>query len=158
MANLNKVFLIGNLTRDPELRYVPSGAAVANFGIATNRVYTTSSGEKKQEVCFVRVVAWGRMAEVCGEYLSKGRPVFIEGRLQYRSWDAPNGEKRSSLEVRAERVQFLGGRGTPKGESPTGEKEASAGVEDIDLDAESSKAELGGDVKAKGPGEGEVPF
>ena len=77
MANLNKVFLIGNLTRDPELRYIPSGTAVASFGLATNRTYKTSSGEKKQETCFVRVVVWGRTAEICGEYLSKGSPVFV---------------------------------------------------------------------------------
>lgn len=156
MASLNKVFLIGNLTRDPELRYVPSGTAVANFGIATNRVYVTSSGEKKQETCFVRIVVWGRMAETCGEYLSKGRPVFIEGRLQYRSWDAPNGGKRSALEVRAERVQFLGRPGRAE-ELPPGEKGISEEVEDINLDAESAEPNLGGKVKSKGPDD-EVPF
>lgn len=157
MANLNKVFLIGNLTRDPELRYVPSGTAVANFGLATNRVYVTSSGEKKQETCFVRVVAWGKMAETCGEYLSKGRPVFIEGRLQYRSWNAPDGGKRSALEVRAERVQFLGRGGRAEGLPPE-EKGVSGGVEDINLDAESTEPNLGGQVKSKGASDGEVPF
>ena len=135
MANLNKVFLIGNLTRDPELRYIPSGTAVASFGLATNRVYTTSSGEKKQEACFVRVVVWGRTAEICGEYLSKGRPVFIEGRLQYRAWDTPNGEKRSTLEIRAERVQFLGARGE-KGDTSPGKKGMPKEIEDINLDEE----------------------
>lgn len=157
MANLNKVFLIGNLTRDPELRYVPSGTAVANFGLATNRTYNTSSGEKKQETCFVRVVAWGRIAEVCGEYLSKGSPVFIEGRLQYRSWDTSSGEKRSAVEVRAERVQFLGKGGKPQGPSSEG-TEMLEGVEDINLDAESKEPDLGGEVKSKGPGVDEVPF
>lgn len=110
MANLNRVFLIGNLTRDPELRYIPSGTAVANFGLATNRVYTTQDGERKEEVCFVDIVAWSRTAEACANYLSKGSPVFIEGRLQYDSWETEDGQKRSRLRVIADRVQFLGGR------------------------------------------------
>lgn len=108
MANLNKVFLIGNLTRDPELRYVPSGAPVATFGLAINRRYVTQSGEKKDEVCFVRIVVFGKQAESCSQYLNKGRLVFIEGRLQYRSWEQ-DGQKKSSLDVVADRVQFLGG-------------------------------------------------
>ena len=108
MANLNKVFLIGNLTRDPELRYIPSGTAVATFTVASGRVYTSSSGEKKEETCFVRVVSWARQAELCGEYLSKGSPVFVEGRLQSRTWETPDGQKRSVLEVVAQNIQFLG--------------------------------------------------
>lgn len=107
MASLNRVFLIGRLTRDPELRYTPSGLAVANFGLATSRSYTLSSGEKKEEVCFVRIVVWGRQAETCSQYLSKGRLIFVEGRLQYRAWETQDGQKRSTLEVRADRVQFL---------------------------------------------------
>ncbi len=115
MATLNKALLIGNLTRDPELRYIPSGSAVASFTLAMNRVYKLQSGEKKEEVSFVRVVVWGRMAEVCGEYLKKGNPVFVEGRLQSRSWDGPDGQKRNTLEVIAVNVQFLrGGTGTVK--------------------------------------------
>ncbi|MCM8783578.1 MAG: single-stranded DNA-binding protein [Candidatus Omnitrophica bacterium] len=112
MASLNKVFLIGNLTRDPELRYTPTGTAVVNFGIAVNRRFTDSSGEKKEEACFVRIVVFGKQAESCNQYLAKGRLVFVEGRLQYRSWEA-GGEKKNSLDVVAERVQFLG---TPKEE------------------------------------------
>jgi single-strand DNA-binding protein len=108
MASLNKVLLIGNLTRDPELRYVPSGTAVATFSMAVNRAYTNQAGEKKEEVCFVRVVVWGRRAEVCGEYLSKGSPVFVEGRLQSRTWEDQSGQKRSTIEVIASNVQFLG--------------------------------------------------
>ena len=108
MAALNKVFLIGNLTRDPELRYVPGGAAVATFGLAISYNYKTQSGESRQEVCFVKIVVWGRQAETCSQYLSKGRPVFIEGRLQYRSWEDQDGKKRNTLEIRADRVQFLG--------------------------------------------------
>ncbi|MDP6685759.1 MAG: single-stranded DNA-binding protein, partial [Candidatus Omnitrophota bacterium] len=107
MASLNKVFLIGNLTRDPELRYVPSGAPVASFGLAVNRRFVTQSGEKKDEVCFVRIVVFGKQAESCSQYLNKGRLVFIEGRLQYRSWEQ-DGQKKSSLDIVADRVQFLG--------------------------------------------------
>src|SRR3989338_2958470 len=107
MANLNKVFLMGNLTRDPELRYVPSGAPVATFGLAVNRRYVTQNGEKKDEVCFVRVVVFGKQAESCSQYMNKGRLVFIEGRLQYRSWEQ-EGQKRSTLDIVADRVQFLG--------------------------------------------------
>ena len=109
MANLNKVLLIGNLTRDPELRYIPSGSAVASFTLAMNRVYKLQTGEKKEEVSFVKVVVWGRMAEICGEYIKKGSPVFVEGRLQSRSWDGPDGQKRNALEVVAVSVQFLSG-------------------------------------------------
>lgn len=157
MANLNRVLLIGNLTRDPELRYVPSGTAVASFGLATNRFWNAPSGEKKQETCYVRVIVWGRMAEVCGEYLSKGKSVFVEGRLQYRAWDGANGEKRSALEVRAERVQFLdkGGRKESASQAPKG----SAGeLENINLDAETGEPDLGGQVKSQGKSGDEVPF
>ena len=99
--------LIGNLTRDPELRYLPSGQAVATFTLAVNRAYNSQSGEKKEEVSFIRVVVWARMAENCNEYLKKGSPVFVEGRLQSRSWDGPDGNKRSTIEVVAQNVQFL---------------------------------------------------
>ncbi|MDP8259363.1 MAG: single-stranded DNA-binding protein [Candidatus Aadella gelida] len=109
-ASLNKVFLMGNLTRDPELRYVPSGTAVANFSIAVNRNYKDSAGEKKEDVSFIRVVVWGKMAEICGEYLAKGRPVLVEGRLKSRNWEAQDGQKRSALDVVATTVQFLGSR------------------------------------------------
>jgi single-strand DNA-binding protein len=108
MANLNKVFLIGNLTRDPELRYIPSGTAVATFTLATGRAYTLASGEKREETCVVRCVSWARQAELCGEYLSKGSPVFVEGRLQSRSWETPDGQKRSTIEVVVQNIQFLG--------------------------------------------------
>ena len=118
MASLNRVFLMGNLTRDPELRYIPSGTAVASFGLATNTVYTTPSGEKKEDVCFVRVVVWGKQAEHCTQYLAKGRPVFVEGRLIYRSWEK-DGQTRTTLEVRADRVQFLGRGKSAEGAEPT---------------------------------------
>jgi single-strand DNA-binding protein len=110
MANLNKVFLMGNLTRDPELRYTPSGAAVCQFGMAINRVYKTGSGEQKEEVCFVDVVMWGQRGVALSEYFTKGRPIFIEGRLQYESWESPQG-RRNRLRVVAENWEFIGGRG-----------------------------------------------
>ena len=117
MANLNRVFLIGNLTRDPELRYIPSGAAVTSFGLAVNTSIFKANSEPKEEVCFVRVVVWGKQAESCKQYLTKGRPVFVEGRLIYRSWEQ-EGKTRSTLEVRADRVQFLGGRRTEDAPAP----------------------------------------
>ncbi|MBN1870168.1 MAG: single-stranded DNA-binding protein [Candidatus Omnitrophica bacterium] len=108
MANLNKVFLIGNLTRDPELRYTPGGTAVANLGIAVNRRFKDSSGELKEEACFLTVTVWDKQAEACCQYLKKGRPIFVEGVLQSRFWETSDGQKRSAIDVRAERVQFLG--------------------------------------------------
>lgn len=118
MASLNRVFLMGNLTRDPELRYIPSGSAVTSFTLAMNRVFKLQTGEKKEEVTFIKVVVWGRMAELCGEYLKKGSPAFVEGRLQSRTWDGPDGQKRSAVEVIAQNVQFLrGGSGQTGGGS-----------------------------------------
>lgn len=108
MASLNKVFLMGNLTRAPEIRYTSSGSPVTSFGLAINRVYTNQSGERKEDTCFVRVVVFGKQAETCNTYLSKGRLVLVEGRLQYRSWES-EGKKRSKLDVIGERVQFLPG-------------------------------------------------
>ena len=111
MASLNKVMLIGNLTRDPEIRYTPKGTAVAELGLAVNRRYTADNGEKREEVTFVDVTLWGRTAELAGEYLRKGRPVYIEGRLQLDTWDdKQTGQKRSKLRIVGEEMQFLGGR------------------------------------------------
>ena len=107
MVNLNKVFLVGNLTRDPELRYTPQGTAVVNLRIAVNSPYKDKNGEAKQDTCFINVVAWGQMAEVCNQYLQKGRAVFVEGRLQSRSWQDNQGNKRNTIDVRASRVQFM---------------------------------------------------
>ncbi|MGC8977147.1 MAG: single-stranded DNA-binding protein [Candidatus Ratteibacteria bacterium] len=103
---LNKVFLIGRLTRDPELRYTPTGKAVTTFGFAVNREYI-SKGEKKEDTCYLNLVVWGKQAEICAEYLRKGNLIFVEGRLTYRSWETENNEKRSVIEVRVERFQFL---------------------------------------------------
>ena len=117
MASFNRVFLMGNLTKDPELRYTPQGAAVANIRLAVNRRYKAKTGELKEEVCFITAVVWNKQAETCNQYLHKGSGVFIEGRLQSRSWEDAAGQKRSVIEVRAERVQFLG--------APTGKQQAS---------------------------------
>ena len=108
MASLNKVFLIGNLTRAPELRYTPSGTAVSDLRLAVNRSYTTQCGERREETCFLTVVVWGKQAESSAQYLDKGSPVLVEGRLQTRDWETKDGQKRNVVEVVAERLQFLG--------------------------------------------------
>lgn len=109
MANFNKVFLMGNLTKDPELRYTPQGTAVANLRLAVNRKFKNKNQELKEEVCFITAVVWNKQAETCNQYLHKGSGLFVEGRLQSRSWEDNAGQKRNVIEVRAERVQFLGG-------------------------------------------------
>ena len=120
MANLNKVMLIGNLTRDPELRYLQSGTALCDFGVAVNRTYRTSGGEQREEVLFVDVTAWARQAEVVSEFLQKGRPVFIEGRLKLDQWTTQDGQKRSKISVVMEGFQFLDSRGGSSGEGGGG--------------------------------------
>jgi single-strand DNA-binding protein len=122
MANLNRVLLIGNLTRDPDLRYTPKGTAVTEIGLAVNRIYSGEDGERKEETTFVDVTLWARLAEIAGQYLKKGRPVFIEGRLQLDTWDdKQTGQKRSKLRVVAENIQLLGTRqeGEPPASAPT---------------------------------------
>jgi len=114
MANFNKVILAGNLTRDPELRYTPKGTAIAKIGLAINRKWKSESGEMKEEVTFVDVDAFGKTAETIGQYLKKGRPILIEGRLRYETWEDKSNQKRSKLGVVMESFQFLdsgGGRG-----------------------------------------------
>ena len=108
MANLNKVFLMGNLTRDPELRYTPSGSAVTTLRLGVNRRFTTRQGENRDETLFIDVTVWGKQAETSCQYLSKGRPVLIEGRLRQDTWTTNEGQKRSRIVAVAERVQFLG--------------------------------------------------
>ena len=124
MAAVNKVILLGNLTRDPEVKYTTGGTARTTFGMAMNRIYTDSqSGERKEEVCFVDVTAFGRTGEICGEYLHKGSLLFLEGRLNFYSWETETGDKRSKLSVVAENIQLLP-RGT--GRAPDEERPASA--------------------------------
>jgi single-strand DNA-binding protein len=127
MASFNKVILLGNLTRDPEVRYTPKGSAVCDLGLAVNRQYTLDSGEKREEVTFVDVVLWARLAEIAGEYLKKGRPVFIEGRLQLDTWDdKQSGQKRTKLRVVGETMQLLGSRPAGTATPDAGEGDRSA--------------------------------
>ena len=132
MPNLNKVMLMGNLTRDPEIKYTPKGTAIANFGIAVNRTYTPEGGEKREEVTFIDLEAFGRTAEVIGEYFKKGRPIFIEGRLKLDQWDdKTTGKKMSKLRVVVDSFEFLGSReggggGEGGGSAPSGESRGSA--------------------------------
>jgi single-strand DNA-binding protein len=119
MANLNKVMLIGNLTRDPELRYLQKGTAVCSFGLAVNRKYGTASGEQKEEVLFIDVTAFGKQAEVVSEFLQKGRPVYVEGRLKLDQWTGQDGQKRSRMTVVMERFQFLDSRPREGGAAKT---------------------------------------
>ena len=123
MVNLNKVFLVGNLTRDPELRYTPQGTAVTTLGVAVNRTYKDKSGQAQKDTCFLNVVVWAQMAEVCNQYLQKGKPVFIEGRLQSRSWKNNEGKNRNVLEVVAARVQFM----------PQGQRQNTQDTPELDL-------------------------
>lgn len=135
MFSLNKAMIIGNATRDPEMRYTPNGQAVANFGVATNRRWTNKdSGEMQEQVEFHDVVVWGKMAETASQYLKKGAPVFIEGRLQTRQWEGQDGAKRQRTEIVAENFILLGSRGG--GSRPAGTDDSPAGgpenpVEDI---------------------------
>jgi len=125
MANVNKVILIGNVTRDPEVKFTAKGSAVTDVGLAINRNYTLDSGEKREEVTYIDVELWGRLAEIAGEYAKKGRPLYIEGRLRMDTWeDKASGQKRSRLKVVGENLQLLGGRpgsGGGSGGSPEGE-------------------------------------
>lgn len=127
MADFNRTFLMGRLTKDPELRYTTSGSPVVNIRLAVNRVFRNQSGEQKEEVCFVPVVIWGKQAEAVGEYVKKGDPIFVEGRLQSRSWETEDGQKRSALEVVALRVQFLARASRSAGADAPAEAPADSG-------------------------------
>jgi len=120
MASFNRVILLGNLTRDPEVRFSSGNNAICKLGLAVSRNYTTRDGEKREETTFVDVDAFGRVAEILGKYLSKGRPVLIEGRLQLDTWESREGEKRSKLKVVCENFQFIGSGGGPGGEGGAG--------------------------------------
>jgi single-strand DNA-binding protein len=123
MGSMNRVFLMGNLTRDPELRQTPSGRAVLEVGIAVSEKFKNKEGEEVESVCFAEVVMWGKLAEACGQYLAKGSAVMIEGSLQFEQWQTADGQKRSKLRVRANRVQFLG---KPRKESAEQDRPAPA--------------------------------
>ena len=122
MASVNKVILIGNITRDPELRYTPKGQPVVDLGLAMNRKYALESGEKREEVTFVDVTFWGKQAEALGHYMKKGRQIYVEGRLQLDTWDdKESGQKRSKLKISGESFTFLS-----DGKGKSGEEDASA--------------------------------
>ncbi len=131
MANFNKVLLMGNLTRDPELRYLPSQTAVVDFGMAVNRTWTGKDGAKKEEVCFVDCQAFAKTAETINKYLSKGRPIFVEGRLTFDSWTGQDGTKRSKHKITVENFQFLGSGGGRSENSDSGRRDNSGGGGDI---------------------------
>ena len=116
MSGFNRVVLMGRLTRDPEIRQIRSGQSVADLGLAVSEFYKNKDGERGERTCFVDVVTWGRQAETCAEYLKKGSPVLVEGRLQLDRWEASDGQKRSKHRVRADRVQFLNGNRKPEEE------------------------------------------
>ena len=147
--SVNKVILLGNLTRDPEVRYTPKGTAVTELGMAVNRVYTAENGEKREETTFVDVTLWGRTAEIAGEYLKKGRPVFIEGRLQLDTWDdKQSGQKRSKLKVVGEGLQLIGSRPSGGGGGTGDEMEGSGAV----------RANRTAPPKSPAPDDDEIPF
>ncbi len=137
MNGCNRVVIMGHLTRDPEVRQVAGGKAVAGLGVAINDSYRNAKGETVEKPCFVDVVVWGATAEACGKYLKKGRPVLVDGRLQFDEWETPKGETRNRLKVRAESVQFLGngdnGKRGSGGEAPVG---AGRGTRTANDDAE----------------------
>ncbi|MEY2559253.1 MAG: single-strand DNA-binding protein [Verrucomicrobiota bacterium] len=153
MASFNKVILLGNLTRDPEIRYTPKGTAVTELGMAVNRVYTAENGEKREETTFVDVTLWGRTAEIAGEYLKKGRPVFIEGRLQLDTWDdKTSGQKRSKLKVVGEGLQLIGSRPGGGGGGGGGDEESSSAPRSSSRPAPPPKA------APSAPDDDEIPF
>jgi single-strand DNA-binding protein len=130
MANFNKVFLMGNMTRDPELRYTPNGTPLCEFGLAIDRSYKTRDGEQRDEVCFVDVTMWGRRGIVISEYFTKGKPIFVEGRLKYDTWETADG-RHSKLSVVAENFEFLGapGQGEPRSDRAGSGRQAGGGSE-----------------------------
>ena len=149
MAGINKVILIGNLGRDPELRYTQNGQPVANFSLATSEQWTDkNSGEKVERTEWHRIVVWGRSAEHCSQYLAKGRTVYIEGRLQTREWEDKEGQKRSTTEVNAQTVQFLGG--------PRGQNQPDAGSPQTGSPSQPSST--GGDSAGPPAAGDDVPF
>ena len=129
MANLNKIMVIGNVGKDPEMRFVPSGTPVTTFSVAVNSSYTSkASGEKITETEWFNVVAWGKLAELCNQYLTKGKSVYIEGQIKTRSWEGNDGQKKYRTELRANQVQFLGGRAAGAEDAFPNDK--SVGIED----------------------------
>lgn len=167
--SLNKVELIGNLTRDPELRYTPQGTAVCNFGIATNRQWTTDTGERKEDVEFHRIVAWNKLAEICAQILSKGRKVYVEGRLQTRSWTGDDEVKRTQTEIVINEMIALDSRGAEYSDESGGDDydiddsdfEGTPPEEDEEKEEKKTKAKTKKTKKSskkKDDGEEDIPF
>ena len=151
MASFNKVILMGNLTRDPQLRYLPNNTAVCDFGLAVNRRYRDRDGNQKEEVCFVDLTAWERRAETINQYMTKGSPILIEGRLKLDSWTGQDGQKRSKLTVVVDNFQFVGGR----------EAGGAAGGSQYDRSAAEPRTDSGpapGPVESAPPGPENIPF
>jgi single-strand DNA-binding protein len=156
--NLNKVFLIGRLTKDVELRATPSGQPVASFGVATNRIWTNPTGQRQEEVEYHNIVVWGRQAELANQYLSKGRLVMIEGRLRTRSWESQAGERRSRTEIIAERIQF-GPRAQAQEKLGIQETTPSEPIDEIKLDDDGAAIEsTESDQAGQGKFKEETPF
>ena len=148
-SGVNKVILIGRLGGDPEVRYTTNGGAVANFNLATNESWTDKSGQKQERTEWHRVVIWGKMAELCGQYLSKGRQAYVEGRLQTREWNDKEGNKRYTTEIIAQNIQFLGG---------PGEKTSNASTSNDFAPATGLDSSLGSETASGGMSDEEVPF
>ena len=155
MANFNKVMLMGNLTRDPQLSYLPSQTPGVEFGLAVNRKWTSKEGESKEEVCFVDCRAFSRLAENINKYMRKGRPLFVEGRLVYEQWTAQDGSKRSKHRIHVDNCQFLGGPGGPGAGGAGAEAGASGGEAGPESQVE---PETGGPVKGAHPPADDIPF
>ncbi|MGL4464782.1 MAG: single-stranded DNA-binding protein [Planctomycetia bacterium] len=163
MANLNRVLLIGRLTRNPELKYTPSQVAICEFGLAVNRVRKGMDGAKQEETCFIECTAWRQTAELAGKYLTKGRQVFVEGYLKYDSWQTPEGQKRNKLTVTVDSIEFLDSRGDGEGGQPVdgaegagrGRQHGGGGGRRAMDDGDDFGAPAGGRV---GSAEDDIPF
>jgi len=157
-SGLNKVMLIGNLGKDPEVRYTPGGQAVANFTIATNESWTDKAGAKQERTEWHRIVVWGKVAELCGEYLTKGRQVYVDGRLQTREWNNKEGVKQYTTEIVANQVLFLSGGERGPGQGRKGSGENDFGQPPPDMDDQSRGPSGGGGGGSKGGGDDDIPF
>lgn len=156
--SLNKVQLIGNLTRDPEMKYTPAGTAVCTFGLATNRSWTTESGEKKEDADFHNLVAWNKLAEICAQLLKKGRKVYVEGRLSTRSWDGPDGVKKYKTEVVISDMIILDKKMDESGEIDIPEVGVEAAVTHEEISEKPNKKDKEAEEKAPDVGEDDIPF
>lgn len=156
--SLNKVMLIGNLTRDPEMRYTPNGAAVCTFGIATNRDWKTETGEKKEDVEFHNVVAWNKLAEICSQLLKKGRKVFVEGRLSTRTWQGTDGAQKNRTEVVISDMVILDKKEEGTNEADVTDIGPADDFSQAPVVAKSSPKKKTEEIKVEEPNEEDIPF